>query len=71
MRFLIHDRDSKFTAPFNEVFNRERPHRGLALQPPAAAQLNSTASLAMSGAATASMVSCTSTTEPQHEWTCF
>ncbi len=94
MRFLIHDRDSKFTTPFNEVFrsegitvihtpvrapqanayaerfvrtvrtecldwllivgrrhlehvlriyiqhyNRERPHRGLALEPPAAPQL--------------------------------
>jgi hypothetical protein len=23
MRFLIHDRDSKFTAPFNEVFRSE------------------------------------------------
>jgi putative transposase len=96
MRFLIHDRDSKFTAPFNEVFrsegitvshtpvrapqanayaerfvrtvrtecldwllilgrrhleqvlriyiqhyNRERPHRGLALEPPEAPQLKS------------------------------
>ena len=94
MRFLIHDRDSKFTAAFNEVFrsegltvirtpvrapqanayaerfvrtvrteclawlliagrrhlqhvlriyiqhyNRERPHRGLALQPPETPQL--------------------------------
>ena len=99
MRFLIHDRDSKFTAAFNEVFrsegftvihtpqrapqanayaerfvrtvrtecldwllivgrrhlehvlriyiqhyNRERPHRGLALKTPAPLQLDSAAS---------------------------
>jgi putative transposase len=122
MRILIQDRDSKFTAPFNEVFrseglsviltparapqanayaerfvrtvrtecldwllilgrrhlehvprtyiqhyNRERPHRGLALQPPEQPKLNSHRATAMSGAAIASVASSTSTTEQQHE----
>jgi putative transposase len=120
IRFLLHDRDSKFTAAFDEVFrsegirvihtpvqapqanayaerfvrtvrtecldwllivgrrnlehvlriytrhyNRERPHRGLALQPPHAPELIRTG--AMSSVATASAASCTITTEPQPE----
>jgi transposase InsO family protein len=121
MRFLIHDRDSKFTASFEEIFrsegiriihtpirapqanayaerfvrsvraecldwllilgrrhlervlraytvhyNRERPHRGLALQPPE----RSTRAIhrpARSSAATDSAASYRSTTEPQRE----
>lgn len=124
-RFLIHDRDSKFTVAFDELFrsegikvihtpvqapqanayaerfvrtirnecldwllvlgrrhlehvlriyiqhyNRERPHRGLALNPPEPPEIK----LSPGGdahAAIASAASSTSTTEPQPEWTQF
>jgi copper chaperone CopZ len=121
LRFVIHDRDSKFSASFDEVFrseginviptpvrapranayaerfvrtvrtecrawilivgrrhleavlriyvqhyNRERPHRGLALQPPEPPKLTHYAT-AMFSAATASAASYTSTTELGHE----
>ncbi len=122
MRFLIHDRDSKFTASFDEVFrseginvihtpvrapqanayaerfvrtvrtecldwllivgrrhlehvlriyiqhyNRERPHRGLALQPPLAPRLKLRPGGDVQRRPAGSAASCTSTTEPRLE----
>jgi hypothetical protein len=42
LRFLIHDRDAKFSGGCDHVYNQHRPHRALALRPPEQADGNPT-----------------------------
>ena len=98
MQFLIHDRGSKFSAPYAERFvrtvraecldwllivgrrhiehvlrsytihyNRERPHRRLALLTPEPTDALDPRLSRQSSAETDSAASSTSTTEPRHE----
>jgi hypothetical protein len=81
-RFLLHDRDSKFSGAFDEIFrsegmkivtghyNRHRPHRSLSLRPPDRCASAPTLRHGTSANTNCSAASSTSTKYPRDTCSC-